>query len=160
MRKISYLLAASLIAFSACQTSYKKGEEGMEYKIISNGSGETVKNGQFMEIHFNNLLTRTGKKDSTLASTREMGSPQIVPFDSAQLPPAYYKLFKQMKKGDSLSTRTLVDSLFKKNPKSMPPFMKTGDYVYTNITLNNIYKTQQAADSAKNIAMAAAEKNW
>jgi FKBP-type peptidyl-prolyl cis-trans isomerase FkpA len=157
MRKISYLLVASAIVFSSCKQDYKKGEEGMEYKIISSGKGDVLKNGEFMELHFTNVLSHAGK-DSILNNTREMGAPQIMPFDSTQLPPNYYKLFKQMKNGDSLSTRTLIDSMFKKNMEQMPPFMKKGDFVYTNIKITNVYKTQQAADSAKTIAMAAAEK--
>ncbi len=157
MRKISYLLLASAIVFSSCQEKYKKGEEGMEYKIIASGKGDVLKNGEFMELHFTNVLSHAGK-DTILNNTREMGSPQIMPFDSTGLPPAYYKLFKQMKNGDSLSTRTSVDSMFKKQPESMPPFMKKGDFVYTNIKIVNIYKTQQAADSARTLAMANAEK--
>jgi FKBP-type peptidyl-prolyl cis-trans isomerase FkpA len=155
MRKISYLLLASAIVFSSCQEKFKKGDEGMEYKIISSGSGDLLKTGEFMELHFTTILS--GKKDSVLNNTRDAGAPQIMPFDSTSLPPAYYKLFKQMKKGDSLSTRTSTDSLFKKQPESMPPFMKKGQFVYTNIKIVNIYKTQAEADSARKLSMVAAE---
>lgn len=157
MRKISLLLLVSVVAFTACTQNYKKGEEGMQYKIIASGKGDTVKVGQFMEIHFTSILSGGGKKDSVLSSTREQGAPQIVPFDSANLPPAYFKIFKQLKKGDSVSTKTLVDSLFKKQPEQMPPFMKKGQFIYTNIKLVNIYKTQEEADKARQAGMAAAE---
>jgi FKBP-type peptidyl-prolyl cis-trans isomerase FkpA len=158
MRKISYLLlATTAIVFSSCQEKYKKGEDGMEYKIISSGKGDLLKYGEFMELHFTNIVSHKGK-DSTLSSTRELGAPQIMPFDSAGMPPAYFKIFKQMKNGDSLSTKTLVDSMFKKNMEQMPPFMKKGDFLYTNIKIVNIYKTQQAADSARALSTAAAEK--
>ncbi|MEQ1553783.1 MAG: FKBP-type peptidyl-prolyl cis-trans isomerase [Ferruginibacter sp.] len=160
MRKISFLLLATAIAFSSCQEKYKKGEEGMEYKIISSGKGDLLKTGEFMELHFTTILSGNGKKDSVLNNTREQGAPQIMPFDSASLPPAYFKLFKQMKKGDSLTTRTSVDSLFKKQPEGqMPPFMalKKKQFVYTNIKIVNVYKTQAEADSARKLSMAAAE---
>jgi FKBP-type peptidyl-prolyl cis-trans isomerase FkpA len=157
MRKISYLLLATAVAFSACKESYKKGDEGMEYKIIASGKGDVLKAGQFIELHFVSVLSGGGKKDSILNNSREQGAAQIMPFDSTQLPPAYFKLFKQMKNGDSLATRTLVDSMFKKQPESMPPFMKKGMYVLTNIKITNVYKTQEEADKARQAGMAAAE---
>jgi FKBP-type peptidyl-prolyl cis-trans isomerase FkpA len=158
MRKISYLLLASLIMLAACKTSYKKGEAGMEYAIINSGKGDLLKQGDFLEMHFTNLLSRKGKKDTLLNNTREMGAPQIMQFDSMNIPPAYLKIFKQMKVGDSVSTRTLVDSMFKQSPEQQPPFMKKGDFVYTNIKIINAYKTQAAADSARTASMANAEK--
>jgi FKBP-type peptidyl-prolyl cis-trans isomerase FkpA len=149
MRKISYLLVASAILFSACQEAYKKGDDGMQYKIITSGSGEKVKAGQFIEIHFSTILSGGGKKDSVLNSTRELGVPQIAPLDSNQVGPFYYKLFMQMRKGDSLSTKTFADTIIKKNPQGLPPFIKKGMIIYTNMQIVNVYKTQEEADKAK-----------
>ena len=130
----------------------------MEYKIISSGNGAALKPGDFLELHFTNVISRKGKKDSVLSNTREMGAPQFMAFDSANIPPNFYKIFKQMKVGDSVSTRTLVDSLIKKNPQQKLPFMNNGDFVYTNIKILNAFKTQAEADSARKIAMSSAEK--
>lgn len=159
MKKISYLLLASLVAFSSCQEKYKKGEEGMEYKIIHSGSGDLLKNGEFMELHFTSVIGGGGRKDSVLNSSREQGGPQIMPFDSTNIPPAYLLIFKQLKKGDSVVTRTSTDSIIKKQPQGqpLPPFIKKGMFIYTNIKLVNVYKTSAEADSAKKLAAAAAE---
>lgn len=157
MRKISYLLLATAVAFSACTESYKKGDDGMQYKIIASGKGETLKMGEFLELHFTSILSGGGKKDSILNSSRDQGAAQIMPFDSTQLPPAYFKIFKQMKNGDSLSTKTLVDSMFKNQQQPMPPFMKKGMFLVTNIKIINVYKTQAEADKARQAGMAAAE---
>lgn len=157
MKKISYLLLASVILIASCKPSFKKGD-GMEYAIVNSGKGDLIKPGQFLELHFTNVLSRKGKKDSTLNNTREMGAPQYMPFDSNTVPPAYFKIFKQMKVGDSVSTRTLVDSMFKQNPEQQPPFMKKGDLVYTNIKITNAFKTQAESDSARTVAMGNAEK--
>lgn len=157
MKKISYILLASLILLAACKPSFKKGD-GMEYAIVNSGKGDLIKPGQFLELHFTNVLSSKGKKDSVLSNTREMGAPQFMAFDSVNIPAAYFKIFKQMKVGDSVSTRTLVDSMFKQNPEQQPPFMKKGDFVYTNIKIINAYKTQADADSARKIAMTNAEK--
>ena len=158
MRKISYLLVASLIVLASCKPNFKKADDGSEYQIISSGKGDLVKPGEFLELHFTSILTRKGKADSIMQNTREMGAPQIVPFDSLQIPPNFYKLFKEMKSGDSVCTRTLVDTLMKKNPDQIPPFMKKGDYIYFNIKIMNAYKTKEQADSARTIANANAEK--
>jgi FKBP-type peptidyl-prolyl cis-trans isomerase FkpA len=160
MRKIAYLLLATAVVFSACKdASYKKGEDGMEYKIIADGKGDVLKQGDFMEIHVSQVIGGGGKKDSTMSSTREQGAPQIMPFDSTKLPPAYYKIFKQLKKGDSLSTRTSTDTIIKKQAGQgqLPPFIKKGMFIYANIRIVNIYKTQAEADSAQKLSMAAAE---
>jgi FKBP-type peptidyl-prolyl cis-trans isomerase FkpA len=157
MRKISYLLLAGLIMLAACKPSFKKAD-GMEYAIVNSGKGDLLKQGEFLEMHFTNLLSRKGKKDSLLNNTREMGAPQFMQFDSINIPPAYLKIFKQMRVGDSVSTRILVDSMFKDNPMQMPPFMKKGDMIYTNIKIVNAHKTQEAADSARKASMANAEK--
>jgi FKBP-type peptidyl-prolyl cis-trans isomerase FkpA len=158
MKKISYFLLASVILLASCKPSFKKGEAGMEYAIVNSGKGDLLKKGDILELHFTNVLSKKGSKDSILSNTREMGAPQFMAFDSVNIPPAYFKIFAQMKVGDSVSTRTLVDSMFKQNPEQMPPFMKKGDMVYTNIKIVNTYKTQAAADSAKTLAMSNAEK--
>ena len=156
MKKNAYLLLMAAVLFAACNSPYKKGEEGMEYKIISEGKGETLKPGQFIEFNFTSVYNN-GKKDSILTNTRDMGGAQIITLDSTNLPPAYFKLFKQLKKGDSLSTKMLTDTVFKKQPESMPPFMKKGNYLYTNIRIMNVYKTQEEADKARQANMAAQE---
>ena len=154
MRKISYLLLITVVTLSACNNNdYKKGGEGMEYKIISDGKGDAIKNGEYMEFNLTSKLTGKTRKDSLLNSTAETGAPQIIPIDSAKLPPAYYKLFIQLRKGDSLATRTLVDSFFKKQPEAMPPFMKKGNFIETNIRVTNIYKTKEEADKAHEAGM-------
>ncbi len=156
MRKNAYLLLMAAVLFAACNSPYKKGEEGMEYKIIADGKGETLKPGQFIEFHFTSVYNN-GKKDSILNSTRDMGGAQIITFDSLNLPPAYFKLFKQLKKGDSLSTKMLTDTVFKKQPEAMPPFMKKGQFLYTNIRILNVYKTQEEADKARQANVVAQE---
>ena len=151
---------ATAVLFSACKdASFKKGEEGMEYKIIADGKGDLLKQGEFMELQFTSTISGAGRKDSVLNSSRDQGGAQIMPFDSTNLPPAYFKIFKQLKKGDSVATRTATDSIIKKQPQGqpLPDFIKKGMFIYTNIKLVNIYKTQAEADSARKLNMAAAE---
>jgi FKBP-type peptidyl-prolyl cis-trans isomerase FkpA len=149
-----FLLFFILFAVKAnvyCQeTSYTKTDDGMEYKIIPTGKGELLKNGQYMEVHFISILQHDGQ-DSVLSSTREMGAPQILSYDSISFPKEYFKIFKQMRNGDSLTTKTSIAFLFKNKEEQIPPFMKKSDFVYTNISIQNIYSSQTSADSIKKI---------
>ena len=156
MRKNERLLLMAAVLFAACNSPYKKGVDGMEYKIIADGKGKNLKPGEFVEFHFTSVYNN-GNKDSILNSTRDMGGAQIITFDLTNLPPAYFNLFKQLKKGDSLSTKILSDTVFKKQPEAMPPFMAKGTYLYTNIRIINVYKTQEEADKARQANMAALE---
>jgi FKBP-type peptidyl-prolyl cis-trans isomerase len=148
MRKFSYLLLA-VIVLTACQQNFKKGEKGLEYKIITaDGSGPKVKMGDFMQMHICQILNN-GKTDTLLNDTRTTSGPIIEKIDSANIPAEYFKILSQMKKGDSLVIRMLTDSMFAQSPGSMPPFMKKGNYFYTTVKLLNIFTTQAQMDSAR-----------
>lgn len=158
MRKVSLVLALAIFALSACKESFKKGEEGIEYKIISSGKGEKVGYGEFMQMQISQLYN-DGKKDSVLTDTRT--SPQGPAFevlDSTNMPPAYYKILSQLKKGDSLIIRIMVDSAFKNSPQGIPEFFKKGNYLSTTVKVEDIFKTRELADAARTKAMAAAQE--
>jgi FKBP-type peptidyl-prolyl cis-trans isomerase FkpA len=148
MRKQLFLLVLIFLCkIVNAQTvdGYTMGIDGMAYKIISDGKGSLLELGNYMEMHFTSILSSNGK-DSVLNNSRDLGQSQIMLFDTTTLPANYFEIFKTLKVGDSLSTKTLVDELFKKQPESMPPFFKLGDYVYTNVRLLKIYKTEAEAE--------------
>jgi FKBP-type peptidyl-prolyl cis-trans isomerase FkpA len=148
---------ASFNAIAQNDVGYIKGDDGMEYKIISDGKNDLLKNGEFLEMHFQSVLYGIGK-DSVLNNTRQAGGTQIMAFDSTSIPPAYFKIFVQMRNGDSVSTKTMVDTLFKTQPEgSMPPFMDKGDFVFTNIRIINVYKTKEEAEKVQKENMAKQE---
>jgi FKBP-type peptidyl-prolyl cis-trans isomerase len=78
-------------------------------------------------------------------------------FDSVNTPMAYYKILKQLRKGDSLIIRQLTDTAFRDSQRGMPPFMKKGKYIYTHVKLVNIFETQPEADSANRAERAVAK---
>ena len=119
MRKISFLLLSAAVTFSACKESFKKGEMGLEYKIIAKGNGEKLKVGDMFQVHLGQYYNN-GKTDSLMNDTRTAGGPVIESMDSASMSPAYFKILSQLKKGDSLVIRTLTDSAFAKYPDQMP----------------------------------------
>jgi FKBP-type peptidyl-prolyl cis-trans isomerase FkpA len=152
------MMLASFTTMAQNSEGYTMADEGMEYKIFSDGKNELLKNGEFMELHFTSII-KSSNIDSVLTSTRDICAPQIMPLDSTNLPPAYYKIFVQLRNGDSVSTRTATDSIISKQPQGqeLPPFIKKGMFIYTNIKIVNIYKTQEEADKARQANMAIQE---
>lgn len=148
MKQLSYLALFCVVAFAACKNgggSFKKGDKGLEYKIIADGSGNKVSYGSFIQMHIA-LSLKGARKDTTLSDSRDfMSSIQIL--DSVSTPPEYYKIISQLRKGDSVVIRRSVDSIFITQP--MPPFMKKGDVLYTTVKMVNIFSTKEQADSAQ-----------
>ena len=145
MKQFFYLSVICVLALTACTGAFKKGDNGIEYKIISKGSGKTVGYGNFIQIHIKQVYG--GTKDTVLLDTRDI-MPRIQILDSVNTPVASYKIISQMKKGDSLIIRLLTDTAFKTSPQEMPPFMKKGKYLYTHVKLVNFFETREQADSA------------
>jgi FKBP-type peptidyl-prolyl cis-trans isomerase FkpA len=156
MQKKVFLFLVPVLFLMACQESFKKGDLGLEYKIISEGKGKQLKFGNFMQIHVSQIYNGE-EKDTTLSDSREMGLPMIEILDSAMTPMEYYKILIQMKKGDSLVIRTSTDSLMKKMPGGLPPFMKKGNFLLTTVKLLNIFEKKEEADSARQADMLAAQ---
>jgi len=154
MRKISSFMLLAVILFSACNTpSFKKGKDGLEYKIISNGNGTKIQYGNYMQLNFATYYNN-GTKDSLLNDSRTQGAPIIEPLDSVSTPPAYFEILKQLRNGDSVVIRILTDSAFKKSPEQMPPFFKKGHYILTTLKIVNIFTKKEDADNAKTKALA------
>lgn len=92
----------AVILFSACNTnSFKKGKDGLEYKIISTGSGPKIKYGHYMQLNFASYYNTNGK-DSLLNDSQKQGTPIIETLDSLSTPIAYYEILRQLRKGDSV----------------------------------------------------------
>jgi len=158
MKKVSVVAALAVLALSACKESFKKGEKGLEYKIITSGSGDKVKMGEFMNLEIGQFYNN-GKTDSLLSDTRT--SPQgalIQALDTMSIPAEFANVLKQMRKGDSAVIRILTDSIIKGAPEgAVPAAFKKGHYLLTTLKLVDIYKTPAAADSGRMKAMELAQ---
>ncbi len=155
MKKIASVLLLAVFALSACKESFKKGDDGIEYKIIADGKGEKVAYGDFMQMNMTQYY-QNGKEDSVLMDTRLEQGAMINILDSVNTPKAFYKVLSQLRVGDSMVIRILTDSAFSKSPQGVPPIFKKGHYFLTAIRVTNVYKTREQADSARDAeAMAA-----
>jgi len=154
MKQSFFLAAAAMVLLASCTPPFKKVGEGIEYKIISDGKGNVVKAGQFFEIHFDQSY-KGNNKDTVLMNSRDFSS-QLVALDSQAIPPAYYKIFSQVRKGDSVIVRQLTDSIMKRSQQS-PPFMKKGAHIIAHYKIINVYTTREQADSAYKAQMVLAK---
>ena len=155
MQKLTWFTFVSVILFcSSCKNNdFIKGEEGLEYKIISSGSGEKVKYGQFLQLHIAQYV-RKNNTDSLLQNTRN-SIPYTEALDSITIPPAYFKILAGLRNNDSAVIRILTDSAFKK--QTMPPIFQKGQFLLTTIKVVNIFKTKEEADVARKAANEKAE---
>jgi FKBP-type peptidyl-prolyl cis-trans isomerase len=154
MKQSFYAVAAAFL-LSSCTQSFKKTEMGMEYKIISDGKGKQLKPGGFFEITFDQSY-KGPNKDTVLFESKNLSS-QIVALDSNSIPPVYYNIFKQVRKGDSIVIRQMTDSIIKQQQGGgLPPFIKKGAHIISHYKIVNIFDTKEAADSAYKVQMAAA----
>ena len=145
MKQFFYLSVFCVLALTACTGAFKKGEIGLEYKIISGGGKQALVYGNFIQMHVKQVYS--GTKDTVLMDSRDL-MPSLQIFDSVNTPLPYYNILRQLKKGDSLIIRMLTDSAIKGSPQGMPPFMQKGKYIYTYVKLINVFETQAQVDSA------------
>jgi len=142
-----YSLFASLLllVLSACNSSFKKGERGIEYKLIGDKSSGKLLYGNYFEFQFAQQY-KDDQKDTLLGDTRE-SVPRIEKFDSLHFPSSYINILSQARLGDSIVIRIKTDSAFN-DARTMPSYMKKGGLIYTTIKVNNIYTKAEQADSA------------
>ena len=111
MNKSIYWLAAIVLLISSCTDSrFKKSTNGLEYKIISGDGGAKVNMGNTIKFTVIGYY-----KDSALLTGYD-SIPQLLVVDSVNLPANYMNIFVKAKKGDSIITRILIDTLLKYTP--------------------------------------------
>ena len=144
MKHFFYLLAVTSLLFASCTKPFKKAEGGLQYKIISDEKGKLLKNGNFFEIQFDQVYSGAGK-DTVLFDSRTVSN-QIVTMDSTAIPPVYFKIFSEARKGDSIIVKQSTDSIMKGG--NTPPFMKKGAFIIAHYKIVNVFETKEAADLA------------
>ncbi len=145
MKQFFNVAVICALALAACTTPFKKAKDGTQYKVISVTKGPRLVTGNFMEM---NVITKY--KDSLLGSSYEEGMPQYGLYDTANFPPPYKEIFKNVHVGDSIFLRISTDSILSKAPQGQaPPFMKKGQFIYQSYTITNVYTSKEQVDSAQ-----------
>jgi len=135
---------ALLFVLGGCSNggSFKKTKSGLLYKIISDGKGSPAKKGEFLKVHYTQMINRTSpKKDSVLSSSLE-GLPTYAPVDSVGAVYNPAEIFNLLRKGDSAVVVMLADSLFKKQGQ-LPPFIDKKDKLTLTLKVVDIFPSEE-----------------
>ncbi len=126
------MIAAIAMTASCNNVSYQKAKSGMLYKIISSNSKDSlVKEGEWLKLNF------TQKLNDSVMQTSYGKMPvyaKVAASPNNEYNPA--EIFNLLRKGDSVVTVVVTDSLLKKGlMQELPPFMKKGDRITTSFTV-------------------------
>ena len=118
MKLTSYVLLISTVLV-ATSCSEKKSPGGVKYKVHRKGDGKEVAFGQFLVMN----MELKDSKDSVWFSSKEMGSPVIIPKPDASMEKddGEYGVFKILTKGDSVSFQLPAETMFTKTRKRPVP---------------------------------------
>ncbi len=144
-KSILFLTAVAALAMSSCQ-SFKKGEGGLEYKFIKEGSGEKATTGDVLAF---NLIVETDR-DSVLANTYDMGLPQaqpIMPDSTLQgsYPGDPNSILRMLGEGDSAVFRINLDTMAARTGQPKPEF--ADKYLQFTFKVEKVFKKGDLADS-------------
>jgi FKBP-type peptidyl-prolyl cis-trans isomerase len=154
MKKIIYAVVICTMAFAACTTPFKKAKDGSEYKVINNGDGRKVVNGNFMQL---NVMAKY--KDSILFNTVEDGMPQFGIYDTTSFQSPFKEAFKNIHEGDSVVIRISSDSILARGQTA--PFLTKGQFIYQTYKVIKVFTTKEQMDSTqKTFAKGAQEKTF
>ena len=140
--KITLIVSAVLaIVMLSCSADYKKTKSGLVYKIFSGGSKDSA--AKFNNVVKFNVLYKIN--DSVLYDSHGK-LPQfwgVSQQDVGTYSP--FELFTMLRKGDSVVTTQLVDTLFKKGMQQQIPFAKKGDQIKTYIKVLEVFRVDSIA---------------
>lgn len=150
-KSILFLTAATLLVAASCQ-NFKKGEGGLEYKIVKDAKAEKAVAGDLLSVDM--TLTSDRKdgdgKDSLLNSTYDMGLPQIINIAPDSLPGMYpgdyNSMFKFLGEGDSAVFRLNLDTMAARSGQPKPPI--ADKYVTFTVKVRKHFKKGELTDSA------------
>src|SRR5690606_37753915 len=126
-KSILFLTAATLLVAASCQ-NFKKGEGGLEYKIVKDAGAEKDVAGDLLSVDM--TLTSDRKdgdgKDSLLNSTYDTGVPPIINIAPDSVPGTdpgdYNSTFKFRGEGDSAVFPLNLDTMAARSGQTKPPF--------------------------------------
>ncbi len=157
MKKLtgSFLLLAGLALLSSCgNTGYKRTKSGILYKLITSGHDSLLKPGSVMRLDFK---VKLGSTDSVLNSSYDKAPAFITiqpanPMGGDNYDPS--EVFPLLHNNDSAVVIQMVDSLLKKNPMGLPPFLKKGDKIVYTFKVSHVYANDVEAQADKQAAQA------
>ncbi|SDD88754.1 FKBP-type peptidyl-prolyl cis-trans isomerase [Niabella drilacis] len=143
------LVLFTAVAFTACKNAdFKTTSSGLKYKIIDGGSKDSTKTGEVLKFHV--IQKVSGAKDTVMYDSYTT-MPEYLPVQQMAPEQTNYspmEVLPKLKKGDSLITILLVDSLIKKGQvqeAQLPPFLKKGDKITFTFKVLEVFKNDSLA---------------
>ncbi len=127
MKKNLVFLTVAALAFAGCNGGFKKGDNGMLYKIYTDAPGTNIKAGDFISV---NVIAKTDK-DSLLVSSYDQGRPSNLLVQKPMYKGDLYSGLMMLSQGDSAALKIDADTLVKKSGQPKPPGFKGKYFVYT-----------------------------
>ena len=154
MKRINYLLVliATLLFTAACKNvSYKKTKSGLAYKIFpSNGKDSLLKEGQIVKFNYSIKFN-----DSLMDRFNSYGKVPGYVKVQAMPKPSYdfQELLTMLKKGDSVITVQMADTLLKQQSQLLPPNAKKGDRLTMSLKIVEVFLVDSLAMADYTIEM-------
>lgn len=148
MKAIYFLvtvMAVGLSIVSCDQVSYKKTKSGLAYKIFPGGGKDSlIKVGQVVKFHYT-----VKYNDSMIEKYSSYGKlPGYVKAQNLERPTYdFMEILTQLKKGDSLVTVQMADTLMKVQSPVLPPNAKKGDRVTMTVKITDVFASDTAAQA-------------
>jgi len=136
-------LAAMILAMTGCSNlDYKKTKTGLLYKIISSGNSKNpvAKENNYLKYNFVSKLN-----DSVLYSSygKMPGYFKVGSAKGAEYSPV--EIFGMLKKGDSVITVSMIDTLMKRGMgNQIPPGAKKGDRMIISFKVLDVFTNDSA----------------
>ena len=145
MKRTTILLGSlAVLLLAACSGgSFKKTRSGLLYKIISDGKGKPAQRGHILKVHFAQRLQGTNK--DTLLGESYGKMPSYAQVDSVGPIYSPAEIFPLLRKGDSAIVIMMADTLFKKNPGGMPPFIGKKDKIMLTFKVVDLFTADSLA---------------
>jgi FKBP-type peptidyl-prolyl cis-trans isomerase FkpA len=134
MKKQFLIIAAAALGFAACKGGLKKGPAGLEYTIVEDAKGDSIKVGDFISL---NIIAKTDG-DSVLYNSYETGRQSQTLVPKSVYPGDLFYAIMKLTKGDSAIIKINIDSAEKKG-QPRPPGIK-GKYIVYNLKIMEVIK--------------------
>lgn len=145
MKRTTILLGSLVVLLlAACSGGgLKKTRSGLLYKIISDGKGKPAERGNILKVHFAQRIK--GPNKDTLLGESFGKMPSYAQVDSVGPDYNPAEIFRLLRKGDSAVVIMLADTLFKKNPGGMPPFITRKDQIVLTFKVVDLFTADSLA---------------
>jgi len=143
------LMSLVLLGATACTNSeFKRTKAGLQYKIYSDGRGETAKKGQFLKLQLVQKL-----RDSSLYTSYGT-MPAYLPVDSPHNIYSPWEILSLLRKGDSAVAVLSVDTLLRKMNGQLPPFLKKKDKIVFTFKILDVFASEDLLNKDRTAELA------